>query len=189
MIGSMKQESVGFIFDVVSKQLPRAGVEFLMIGGHAVNHYGYSRATIDVDFMIAANDVAAVRSVMKAAGFTNVSESENVVFFKHPKIPFRVDFLQVDSESMRKLMANATRTEYAGVPMAIPSLKDLISMKLFALKCGSPRREGKDFPDIVNLVLEHGLDVEAELKPLCNKFADEQTYARLAEHIRELNDD
>ena len=30
-----------------------------MIGGYAVNHYGFSRVTIDVDFMIAANDLDA----------------------------------------------------------------------------------------------------------------------------------
>ena len=58
----MEPDSVEFVFNVVGRQLPKAGVEFLMIGGHAVNHYGYSRATLDVDFMIAASDAAVVRS-------------------------------------------------------------------------------------------------------------------------------
>ncbi len=114
-------DNMEIIFDVVGRVLPAVGVEFLLIGGHAVNHYGYSRATIDVDFMIASSHVDAVRT----------------------------------------------------------------AMKLFALKQGAGKREEKDFPDIVNLVIEHGLDLEAELKPLCEKYADQEIYSRLARKIRE----
>ncbi len=177
-----------YIFDVVGQKLPAAGVGFLMIGGHAVNHYGYSRATIDVDFMIASSDVDTVRSVMKAAGFSNVSQSENVVFFNNPDIPYRVDFLHVDEATLRRLVAGAQRIEYGGQSLLVPSLLDLIAMKLFALKEGSTKREEKDFPDIVNLALEHGLDIEADLKPLCDKFADESIYLKLAKQIWEQAD-
>ncbi len=183
----MAPDSIERIFDVVGKQLPKAGVEFLMIGGHAVNYYGYSRATIDVDFMIAASDASAVRSVMQSAGFMNISESENVVFFNHPEILFRVDFIQVDAETMRTLIQGAEKIEYAGQFLSVPCLENLISMKLFALKNGSAKRKEKDFPDIVNLSVEHQLDVEAVLRPLCEKFADEQIFTELAKQIRELN--
>jgi predicted nucleotidyltransferase len=185
----MARNGIERIFDMVGMQLPKAGIEFLMIGGHAVNYYGYSRATIDVDFMIAASDISAVRSVMKDAGFTNISESENVVFFNHPQIPFRVDFLQVDGSTMKALMVDAESIDYAGQSLRVPSLSNLIAMKLFALKNGSAKREEKDFPDIVNLVMEHELDVDADLKPLCDKFADEAIFEKLSKHIRELTDD
>jgi len=52
-----RMEQIDYVFETVSRDLPKAGVEFLMIGGHAVNHYGYTRATLDVDFMIAAEDL------------------------------------------------------------------------------------------------------------------------------------
>jgi len=185
----MEQNNLGIVFNVVGRKLPEAGIEFIMIGGHAVNHYGYSRATIDIDFMIAASDMSVVRSVMKDSGFSNISESENAVFFEYPDIPYRVDFLQIDSGSMQKLLAHAERIDYAGISLKVPSLKDLLSMKLFALKHGSERREEKDFPDIVNLVIEHGLELENELKPLCEKFADTQIYVKLAERIRRLKHD
>ena len=178
-------DSMEYIFDVVGKKLPAAGIGFLMIGGHAVNHYGYSRATIDVDFMIASSDVDAVRSVMKSSGFTNISQSENVVFFNNPDVPYRVDFLQVDEATLRTLVAGAQRIEYGGQSLLVPSLLDLIAMKLFALKEGSAKREGKDFPDIVNLAVEHGLDIEKDLKPLCDQFADQEIYLKLTQKIRE----
>jgi predicted nucleotidyltransferase len=47
--------------------LNRAGVEYLLVGGFAVNHYGYHRFTEDIDFWIAVSDenfdrlLAAVR--------------------------------------------------------------------------------------------------------------------------------
>ena len=39
---------------LISRELPAAGVESLLVGGMAVNHYGYTRSTLDVDLMIAA---------------------------------------------------------------------------------------------------------------------------------------
>ena len=36
--------------------LNHAGVEYLLVGGYAVNHYGYHRFTGDIDFWIAVND-------------------------------------------------------------------------------------------------------------------------------------
>ena len=181
-------DSMEYIFDVVGQRLPAVGIKFLMIGGHAVNHYGYSRATIDVDFMITSSDVDAVRSVMKAAGFTNISQSENVVFFNNPEIPYRVDFLHVDEATLRTLVAGAERIKYGGQSLLVPRLLDLIAMKLFALKEGSAKREEKDFPDIVNLALEHDLDIKEDLKPLCDQFANEEIYLKLAGKIREQTD-
>ena len=181
----MEAQGVEYILDVVGQQLPAAGVEFLMIGGHAVNHYGYSRATIDIDFMIAVSDVELVRSIMKKAGFSNISQSENVVFFSNPDLPVRVDYLQVDHDTMLELLNRSQHIEYGGQELKVPCLENLIAMKLFALKSGSSKRQEKDFPDIVNLAVEHQLDLEDCLKPLCDQFADETIYIRLAEYIRE----
>lgn len=47
--------------------LNRAGVEYLLVGGYAVNYYGYHRFTEDIDFWIADSEenflrlLAAVR--------------------------------------------------------------------------------------------------------------------------------
>ncbi len=185
----MASDGIELVFDVVGNQLPQAGIEFLMVGGHAVNQYGYSRATIDVDFMITATDLDAVRAVMKRAGFTNVSQSENVVFFSKPGLPVRVDFLQVDEGTMQALLADAQAVDYGGQLLKVPSLENLIAMKLFALKSGSPGRWEKDFPDIVHMAVENGLDIEADLKPLCDRFADDGILAKLSVRILELRND
>ena len=96
------------VFDIVSRQLPEAGVDCLMIGGHAVHHYGYSRATQDIDFMIAATDETAVCRVMSAAGFSNIAVHATVVFFNRPGSALRVDFIKVERQTMDRLTETAT---------------------------------------------------------------------------------
>ena len=177
--------SVERVFETVTRELPRSGIEFLMIGGHAVNHYGYIRATMDVDFMITAEAVSSVREVMKASGFSNISEGENVILFSRPDSPIRVDFLPVDLETMKTLMQNAVAVDYGGYSVRVPALTDLIAMKLFALR--NPKREDRDALDIVQLMLENNLNAEADLKPLCNRFATEAIYQKLAIRIEEAN--
>lgn len=71
------------VFGVVSRQLPEAEIDFLLIGGHAVNHYGFLRATQDIDFMITSTDEPELRRVMSKAGFTNISSHETVIFSAH----------------------------------------------------------------------------------------------------------
>ncbi len=178
------------VFKVVSRELPEAGVDCLMIGGHAVNHYGFTRATKDVDFMIASSDEDAVRRAMKNGGFTSFSSYDNAAFFHCPESPLRVDFLKVDRDTMDKLMAEAESVDYCeGLSVNVPRLEHLIAMKLFALKGGNPNRFDKDFPDIVHLVLEHKIDLESSLRPLCDRFGTPELYDKLRVRIEELSGD
>lgn len=179
-------EQINKVFEVVSQRLPESGIPFLMIGGHAVNHYGYTRATMDVDFMIAAKDVVSVRNIMKTSGFTNVSEGETVIFFSLPESPLRVDFLPVDTETMEQLLNGAIDVSYGGVPLKVPSLNDLLAMKLFALNSGNPQRKERDFSDVVQLMILNDLKPEEDLKPLCDRFATKELFTELANRIQEL---
>jgi hypothetical protein len=174
------------VFGIVADQLPAAGVECVLIGGFAVNYYGYSRNTLDVDFMILSDQVGAVRSVMAQAGFINISVCENVVFFGVPGSSLRVDFLRSDSETMSKLLDGACLVGVQGHQVKIPALRDLIAMKVFSLSQAPARRMAKDLPDIAYLSVLNGLDLETDLKPLCEKFGDAKTYDLIRGQIQEL---
>jgi hypothetical protein len=66
-------------------QLLNAGkVEYLLVGGYAVAHYGYPRATGDMDVWVAANPSNAhkVADVLQRFGFA--AESVNAVQFSTP---------------------------------------------------------------------------------------------------------
>ncbi|MBL7077157.1 MAG: nucleotidyltransferase [Kiritimatiellae bacterium] len=181
---------IDHVLEVVTQRLPEAGVDAIMIGGHAVNSYGVLRATQDIDFMIAAAQEDVVRRIMRDTGFTNMAIHETVMFFKRPESTLRIDFLKVDQDTMDKLLANSREVDYfSGHVMRIPQLKDLLAMKIFALVSGGTKREEKDFPDIVNLTMENNLDLEADLHPLCRQFGSEQIFERVSTRIRELTDD
>ena len=174
------------ILDVASRQLSAAGVDCILIGGFAVNYHGYTRNTLDVDFMIVTEQLDAVRRIMTQAGFTNVAIENNVAFFNTPNSPLRVDFLRVDSETMRKLLANAMRASVHGYELKVPALRDLIAMKIFALSQDVARRMGKDLPDIAYLSVLHNLDLESDIRPLCDRFGTPHVYGLIRSQVEAL---
>lgn len=174
------------ILAIATRQLPAAGVDCLLIGGFAVNCHGYTRNTLDVDFMIVADQLDVVKRVMVEAGFTNVSIEDNVAFFTAPGSPLRVDFLRTDGDTMRKLLAQAVTASLHGCPIKVPALKDLLAMKIFALSQNVARRRGKDLPDIAYLVAIHELDLESEIRPLCDRFGSSEVYALIRDDVQAL---
>ena len=171
------------ILSVVASKLPAAGIDCLLIGGFAVNYYGYSRNTLDVDFMILTDHTDAVRGIMTEAGFVNVSVHDNVVFFSAGHDRPRADFLRVNATTMQKLLARAVEVEIHGFTLMVPALTDLLAMKIFALSQNTPQRMGKDLPDIAFLSVINDLDPESVIRPLCDSFGSKETYELIMKHV------
>ncbi len=174
------------IFDVVAGKLPAAGVECLLVGGFAVNYYGYTRNTLDVDWMIVAEQRDDVLAIMRREGFTNSAVHENVMFFQRPGSGWRVDFLQADADTMAHLLSRAKSVAVQGATVKVPALQDLIAMKLFSLAQNPERRTGKDLPDIVHLSVFNGLDLERDIHPLATRYASETVFKIVSDHIKAL---
>jgi hypothetical protein len=128
------------------------GVEYLLIGGHAVAYHGYPRATADMDVWVAVNPANAERLVesLKAFGF-NVPELEPKLFLCADRIirmgiaPNRIEIqtgisgLEFSEVYQRRLVA-----QLDGVPVNIIPLADLKKNKQ-----ASGRH--KDLADLENL--------------------------------------
>lgn len=178
--------SLDTILAIVSTKLPAAGVDCLLIGGFAVNYYGYTRNTLDIDFMILGDHLDKVKSIMQQAGFTNISIQENVVFCSAPGSPLRIDFLRTDASTMQALLLNAVPIVLHGVEIKVPSLKDLLAMKIFALSSNQARRLGKDLPDIAFLITIHDMSLDSDIRPICDRFGTDQTYDLICRHVEAL---
>jgi hypothetical protein len=174
------------IFSVAAHALPEAGIDCILIGGFAVNHYGYSRSTLDVDFMILADDLDRVRRIMAHAGFVNVAVHANVAFFSCGEGEPRVDFLPVNGETMRKLMANAAQIDVRGHTLRVPAMRDLLAMKIFALAQNRERRMGKDLPDIAFLTVINSLDLDSDIRPLCARYGSQEVYDLIRAQVEGL---
>lgn len=174
------------ILGIAARDIQEAGVEWLLVGGLAVNQHGYARQTLDVDLMIAADDIEKVRSVMTTAGFTDVSIRKNVGFFRMPDMEPRVDFLRVDNETMQKLLARAVEIKMYDYRIRIPTLKDLFAMKIFALAQNTEQRMGKDLSDIAYLTVINHLDVSKDIRPLCERFGTQEVYDLIRKQVKGL---
>lgn len=178
--------NVESVISIVSTRFPAGGVDCLLIGGFAVNHYGFSRNTLDVDFMFSGDQLDRVKQIMLEEGYANVSVHENVVFFNKPGTPLRVDFLRIDSGTLKNLLRNAVTIKLHGFDIKAPALRDLLAMKVFALAQNTDRRLAKDLPDICYLTVINNLDLEKDIHPICSLFGSEKIYDLIRKQVETL---
>ena len=169
-------------FSELKAFLERNGLSFLVVGGVAVQHYGYSRATMDIDLMMVIPHDFAFVDKLRADGFTYYSIAAMAVFGKKPDWSHRVDFIKVDADTFSKLMAESVVVQIHDVEVRMPSLRHLIAMKLHAYRQGGARRI-KDFHDIVWLSILNDLDPEGDLRGPALRYADEKIYREIVAAI------
>ena len=119
------------------KCLNKAGVDYIMVGGWAVNLHGYVRATIDLDIWILADQENA-RKVYAALGefgapLAGVSPSDfaaDGTIFQIGVAPCRIDVInKIDGVKYAEASSRAIEKAIEGVPVRIISLEDLIANK------------------------------------------------------------
>jgi hypothetical protein len=102
--------------------LNSSDVEYLVIGGYAVNYYGFSRATADLDIWIAASPENAERlaRVVRQFGF---EQAEAAVFFEPRKVirmgvpPLRLEILtSVSGVEFASVMRGVSRPNWTASP-------------------------------------------------------------------------
>lgn len=118
-----------------------SGVEYLIVGGHAVNIYTQARFTKDLDVFIRGSE-ANGRAVYKAlaqfgAPLTGVSPSdfaaESDQFFQVGIEPDRIDILQrIAGVSFEEAWQAAVEGTIEGLPVRFISREHLITNKLAA---------------------------------------------------------
>lgn len=139
-------------FSEFLQSLNARGVEFLVIGGHAVAFHGYPRATADLDVWIAVNAVNAARIVAALQDFGfHVPELSPGLFLREDRVvrmgvaPNRIEIQTgIDGVSFSDCYQRRVAADLDGVPVAFISLNDLK-----VNKAASGRN--KDLADLDNL--------------------------------------
>jgi len=119
------------------KCLNKAGVDYILVGGWAVNMYGYIRATVDLDIWILADAGNAKKVYSAVAEFgAPVSEMKPEDFAEYGMIfqigvaPCRVDIIsKISGVSYADAVTRAVPKTIDGIPVRIISLEDLIANK------------------------------------------------------------
>jgi len=132
--------------------LNHAGVEYLLVGGFAVNHYGYHRSTEDIDFWIAVSDenydrlLRAIREFFgeDLKGLDKEFLQRNEALFLGG-VPNKIEvFKNCSGLKFADAFARRVETTMEGVPVKVICLTDLKTNK---------RASGrnKDLADLDNL--------------------------------------
>ena len=119
------------------KCLNKAGVDYIMVGGWAVNMHGYIRATIDLDIWIMA-DCANARKVYAAlldfgAPIADIAPEDFTIdgtIFQIGVAPCRIDIInKIDGLTYADASPRAVMKNIDGIPVRILSLEDLVANK------------------------------------------------------------
>lgn len=112
------------------------GVEYLVVGGHAVAFHGYPRYTGDIDFLIRATEenTARIMSVIKHFGIdadalkAALTEPGKIVQIGRP--PNRIDILTSASGiDFDEAWGGAVGGSLDGVPVRFPDIGSLLKNK------------------------------------------------------------
>ncbi len=132
--------------------LNRAGVEYLLVGGFAVNHYGYHRFTEGIDFWIAVSDANFERLLQAVRLFfgedlagldMNFLKNNETLYLG--RVPTKIEVIQnASGVTFSNAYPNRIEIEIEGTPVKVIALADLR-----ANKKASGRY--KDLADLENL--------------------------------------
>jgi hypothetical protein len=133
----------------------REGVRYALIGGLAMQAWGRSRMTKDVDIAVDRSSQQRVVAFAETLGYESLYVSESYSNHVHPNNRLgRVDFMYLTGDTAERIFAAAAVRPVVGdVTIPVTSPEHLAMMKGVAMK-NSPHRalfEGEDVRLLINL--------------------------------------
>ena len=151
------------LFVTIEQRSQDGGLQCLVIGGLAVNFYGYSRETADIDLLISRNQQADWRKLFSDLNYTVDRDAGTFVQLAPPtEGEWPVDLMLVNEATFFPMWEHSRDVRMMGARMKIPSLEHLMALKLHALKHTRPHRFLKDFQDLEGLIMVNHLDPNSE---------------------------
>lgn len=165
-----------------------AGLDFLLIGGHAVNAHGFIRTTTDFDFLIAGRDLQPWSDILKREGYHLTTRERPIRAFAQfapaDEGSHGVDLMLVDETTFSKLLAGSDWLAVGTRRVRVIGALHLIALKLHALKAEDRIQSGVDYLDIIQLVRLKRIDTAGdEFQEILNRYAAPAIKERLLRDI------
>lgn len=169
----------------VAEAAEKDGLEYLVIGGHAVNIYGYSRTTADIDFLILTSSLEPWKVTLGKLGYRSIHETKAFAQFESDnEDSMDLDLMLVDQSTYSKLLAASELRDYGPRKYRVVALLHLIALKLHALRSEYRDTKGKDYYDILSLIKNHRIDIRSEeFQDILSKHASDDIRQRLKRDI------
>jgi hypothetical protein len=129
------------------------GLDYALIGGFALNAYGLSRNTDDIDFLLRRRDASPIISFLESIGYHTLNRTEAFSNHEHPLPGFsRVDFLYVDGETADTMFRETKEFPVlSNFQVRVVKPEHLIALKLFSTS-SNPQRAALDRADLDHLL-------------------------------------
>jgi len=169
------------LFELLNREAAPQGLRFLVIGGHAVIEHGFQRGTEDADILISRDDRDAWTKIVAHLGYKLIRDGGAFLQFESPDpSQWDLDLMLVPAETFGRLLASAKPATLEGVAVVVPSLAQLLALKIHALKHGRGLRTLKDMTDVAQLLSVNRIDPNsAWLRELFEKHGDMDLYERV----------
>ena len=131
------------------------GVQFTLVGGHAVNFYGYVRTTQDMDLLVSptADNAQRIMGALTEFGFGGAGIPQELFERDGGAVqlgvePNRIDILtSLKGVSNTKIFSGSEVVEVDGVTVNIISLDDLLQVK----RCSDRPRDLADADELAKI--------------------------------------
>ena len=164
--------------------LMETGVPLLLVGGTAVQIYGFSRYTKDFDCVVASDRESDLASALRGAGFDEFERNQLVVRYRHSlHADWIVDTLLVTSETFGKLWSHRREVRLGELALTVAAPLHVASMKLHAMK-QNPARSLPDILDVVELLRrDRGNWTLDEVRNACERYGPPGVFDMLRPHL------
>jgi hypothetical protein len=141
------------VLDTVVAHLEGRQQQWAVVGGLALQSYGLSRATQDLDVLTEAAAREELVRFMESLGYETLHASSAFSNHLHSQGALgRVDFVYVDRKTADRLFAACRTVPWIeGRMVKVPAPEHLIAMKVHAVK-NDPQRLYKEMADIQHLL-------------------------------------
>ena len=180
----MSTDSFGSAVSDCVAALDKLGLPYAIIGGVAVISYGVARATADVDATIPGEslDLDALLSTLEQSGFQRrlpdaaaFARQAHVLLLRHRESQVPIDLTLAWLPFELDMLRSVEHRDFAGVSIPVPSVTDLLIMKLVA-------HRPKDLGDAEFLVRAQTVDlirVRRVLSEFCTLLEDDERLSTL----------
>ncbi len=159
-------------FELVTTFFERENIEYALIGAYALHAYGYTRATKDVDFIVAAKHQSQIVAYLGSLGFDAIHRTDGFSNHVHPIDATRIDMVYVDDTTARFIFADSSRRLVLdGLTFPVVGPVHLITLKLFAMQ-NDPDRRFKELADIKEIIKRTNPDRQV-IRELFKKYGQE----------------
>lgn len=160
---------------------------FLLIGGHAINAYGISRQTGDIDLLVQHTRKHRWLELLAKLRYSVGQDDDRFSRFRPDTIAaWPIDLMYVDDETFNKLLSESQSVDLGLANVRVPSARHLATLKIHALKHFQAHRNAKDYNDLIQLLRSKQADISTgDLKALCERYANFNLFDKIIADLKE----